>query len=186
MRGRSISGTTSGPIGPTLRRSHHSAENAPPPSRKTATIHGHHDPAGFSSALALGVGKLGNGAAGAGAGVALTPGATEGSAIGGVVEGAPPPGAVAVGWGAGAVALGVAGDLGVTTLGTAIRGTGAGVEVTMAGPGAGAGVVDRGAGVGAGRGAGVSGSGPITCGVGVGAGCRRKSDTCAAAGAATG
>jgi hypothetical protein len=112
------------------------------------------------------LGKVGSGAAVVGVALAIGDGVVAGTAVD---------------WdGEGTARVGRAVDRGVGVGVTAVIGGSVmrGVEV-----GAGAAIV--GVGVGDGRGAGVSGGGPIIVGVGVGAGCRRKSDTCAAAGAAS-
>jgi len=141
-----------------------SAAKDAPPRRKATTIQGHHDVAGSSGVAIVELGKFGRGAAAVGVAMALGAGVAGGIAVGARVAGA-----ATVGRAEGRCA-GVA----VATGGSVMRGVGVG---------AGAAIVGVGAGVG--RGAGVSGGGPIMVGVGVGAGCRRKSDTCAAAGGAS-
>jgi hypothetical protein len=114
---------------------------------------------------ALGLAKLGRVAAGV---AAPAFGTTEGSGVGVAVATAG-----LVGRAAGVAGRWLAAGRGVgVSAGTAIVGAGVGAGVNL------------GVGVGEGRGAGVSGGGPMIVGVGVGAGCRRKSLTCAAAGAA--
>ena len=179
--GRSISGTTSAPVGPILRRSHKTAPNAPPPRRKAKTIHGQIDCAGVAGAATAGPTGANDGKGAAGVGLTAGPGK-----IAEVADGGAP-----VAWTAGADAGLVGGGTGRPAEGA---GVGAGSDGTVIGAGAaegiGVGAGAAGAGVGEGRGAGVGvpSTGPTTgggVGVGVGFGGRRKSETCAAAGIAS-
>ena len=187
-RGRSISGTTTGPIGPIRRRSQYAAASPAPPNRNSRTTHGQYERLCCAGTTTVGVATAGAAGANEGGGAADVGAAVAVGCVVGAASGAA--GVVRAagrgrrrGRGRAVVGAGRRGadGVGAGKFGTAIRGAGAS-EGAAVGVGVGTGA-DEGRGAGVGPSTGPTTGGGV--GVGVGLAGRRKSESCAAAGIAS-